>query len=354
MRVAKEGVGLEALVRAAVPLCREAERFCPRRGPGRKPTVPDWVLAVLIMAATAQRRKSKSAQYRFLHGRRAVLGVWLGTEHFPGRTQYFDRFRRAHRLLQVALELQGRRALERGWTDARAAAVDKSLVPSRGAPWHRRDRVRGHVPRGVDVEATWTFSEYHGWLEGYGYEVVVSAGKNGPVWPLVASVDPAHVREPRTAPDKLRRLPRQVRYVLADSGYDTNDLAELIEYDAAGRRSGRRFVCRLQERNPQRRSAAPPRQSRARRLRRKHRDERREWLRRPFGRRLYARRSVTVEPFNEWFKTLFEFHDRVWHRGLDNNRTQILAALFTYQLLLAYNRTRGRNNAQVSWILDGL
>lgn len=55
---------------------------------------------------------------------------------------------------------------------------------------------------------------------------------------------------------------------------------------------------------------------------------------------------MTVEPFNERFKTLFEFHDRVWHRGLDNNRTQILAALFTYQLLLAYNRTRGRNNAQ--------
>ena len=63
---------------------------------------------------------------------------------------------------------------------------------------------------------------------------------------------------------------------------------------------------------------------------------------------------MTVEPFNEWFKTLFELHDRAWHRGLDNNRTQILAALFTYQLLLAYNRRRGRNNAQVSWILDGL
>lgn len=31
MFVAKEGEGLEALVRAAVPLCREAERLHPRR-----------------------------------------------------------------------------------------------------------------------------------------------------------------------------------------------------------------------------------------------------------------------------------------------------------------------------------
>jgi hypothetical protein len=32
-----------------------------------------------------------------------------------------------------------------------------------------------------------------------------------------------------------------------------------------------------------------------------------------------------VEPFNEWFKSLFELDDRVWHRGLENNQTQLLA-----------------------------
>ena len=42
----------------------------------------------------------------------------------------------------------------------------------------------------ADLEATWTYSSYHGWVLGYSYEVVVTAGKNGPVWPLLASADP--------------------------------------------------------------------------------------------------------------------------------------------------------------------
>lgn len=351
MFVAKEGDGLEALVRAAVPLCREAERLQPRVGPGRRPEVPDWVVAVLIMVATAKRRKSKSAQYRFLAEHRARLCAWLGGARFPGRTQYFERFRRAHRLLAATLELTGRRAAERGYADACEAAVDKSLVPTCGAPWHRRDRLRDHRPPGIDPDATWTYSEYHGWVEGYGYEVVVSAGKNGPVWPLVASVDPAHVREHRTLPAKLARLPPQVRFLSADSGYDSNDLAEGVER-SGGDRVRRRFVCPLRRdsRRPQRRW----RETRSRRARRERRDERRVWMARPTAKRLYARRGVTVEPFNEWFKRLFELHDRAWHRGLDNNRTQILAALFLYQILLLYNRKRKRNDARLAEILDAL
>ena len=39
----------------------------------------------------------------------------------------------------------------------------------------------------------------------------------------------------------------------------------------------------------------------------------------------------------------------VWHRGLDNNMTQLLAALFTYQLLLRYNRRKHRYNGQIQW-----
>jgi len=45
---------------------------------------------------------------------------------------------------------------------------------------------------------------------------------------------------------------------------------------------------------------------------------------------------------------------RVWHRGLDNNRTQMLAALFGYQLLVRYNHRQGHENGQVTWVMDGL
>jgi hypothetical protein len=35
--------------------------------------------------------------------------------------------------------------------------------------------------------------------------------------------------------------------------------------------------------------------------------------------------------------------EHVWHRGLDNNRTQVLAAIFAYQVLLRYNHRHGNS-----------
>ena len=86
----------------------------------------------------------------------------------------------------------------------------------------------------------------------------------------------------------------------------------------------------------------------------RRRQRRQRFLRGRRGRRLYRRRSQTVEPFNDWFKSLFELEQRVWHRGLSNNQTQLLAAIFCYQLLLRYNRRHGRENGQIQWILDAL
>jgi hypothetical protein len=65
---------------------------------------------------------------------------------------------------------------------------------------------------------------------------------------------------------------------------------------------------------------------------------RRRFYRSRRGKEIYRRRGQTVEPFNEWFKSLFELDERVWHRGIENNQTQILAALFAYQLLVRYMR----------------
>jgi hypothetical protein len=77
-------------------------------------------------------------------------------------------------------------------------------------------------------------------------------------------------------------------------------------------------------------------------------------LKSPRGRRIYARRKKTVEPFNQGFKSLFELDQRVWHRGLGNNQTQMLAAIFAYQLLVRYNHRRRNKNGRVRWITDAL
>ncbi len=143
---AREGTCLEALVRMAVPVCRLAQSECPRSGPRRKPEIPDWVMAVLIAVAVAKRRKTKSAQYRYLRLHRSRLLKLIGTRRFPSRSTYFDRYRRAHSLLQVALIVHTRRQLRQGQINVECVAADKSLIDARGPLWHGQQRRRDVRP----------------------------------------------------------------------------------------------------------------------------------------------------------------------------------------------------------------
>jgi hypothetical protein len=311
---AKEGTCLAQLVRMAMPLCQRAERECPRTGPGCKPKIPDWVLAVLIMVAVCQRRKSKSAQYRFLLEHHRDLADWLGTRRFPARSTYFDRYRRAHRLFQQAILLQGQTAIAEGVVDPQVVAVDKSMVAARGSLWHARDRRANRIPdrlHGVDRDSEWGRSQHDGWVQGYSVEVVVSATKGTPVFPLLASAGTAGAKETRTFDEKIDDLPAATRYVIADTGYDSNQVGDHVERTPEGRRTGRRFLCpenrRGSKKKPGRHVPPPsgPTQQR--------RQARRTFYQSPRGQAIYRRRSQTVEPFNEWLKSLFELEDRVWH-----------------------------------------
>lgn len=351
---AKDGNCLAVLVQMAIPICQQAEREHPRTGRGRKPEIPDWVMAVLIMVAILKKRKSKRAQHRFLQQHQSDLLEWMGVDRFPCRSTYSDRYRRAHELFRHAIQLQAEKEVQQSRVDATTVAIDKSTVPSRGPRWGRHHQNRGRLPRGADSEATWTYSKHHGWIQGYAYEVVVTAGKKGPSWPLSASVEPASSQATDPSFDKLSRLPVATRYALADSGYDRDVLGEIVEWDSQGHRTGKRFLCPEINRRGDRKAAANRRNSRKRAGHQVRRRKRRDFLRSPRGRRLFSRRGCSIEPFNEWFKNLFDLHASTWHRHLDNNRTQLLAALFTYQLLLRYNRRAGHLNGQIQWILESL
>ena len=56
-------------ISASIPQLKAAAGRMPASGPGAPSTYASWQLAALIMAAVAARRKSKSAQYRFLFER---------------------------------------------------------------------------------------------------------------------------------------------------------------------------------------------------------------------------------------------------------------------------------------------
>jgi hypothetical protein len=337
----------------AMRSCQQAEKSCPRTGRGRKPVVPDWVIGTLVVVAVAARRKTKSAQFRYswAHAEELkALGVWP----LPKRSAFFDRYLRAWRLLQVAIACEGKLAVKQKWADAESVSADKSLIAAQGPPAHRRNGRPCRV-RGADLEAGWGKSEYDGWVYGYGYEAIVSSGKRGPIWPLLASVEPANRHESQMIREKVPYLPRQTKAVLADKAYDADDLTEAIEWRTDGRRTGRRFVCPLIQRSTARR---PPRKAwrrtRERQTRQAHRRARAAFLKSRTGQRLYARRRVTAEPFNAWLKERFQLQQHVWHRGLNNNRTQILAAIQSYQLVLHLNQVHRRSAGSITWLIDVL
>ncbi len=351
----KGGTHLAALVRMAMPFCKQAEREHPRTGPGRKPDHPDWLLAVIIMIGVLKKKKSKSAQFRFLSEHQRELKAILGVDALPARSTYFERYRRVHELFTHAICLQGEKAVSEGIADPTSVAVDKSLIAARGPLWHKSDRAKNRIPkrlRGVDRDSAWGCSKHDGWVQGYSFEVVVSATKDSTVFPLLASADTACAKETTTFEPKIDHLPEKTEHVLADSGYDSNHVAEKVEWEDKRHRTGRRFLCPENRRNTKQKNARKA--ERFRDQSHRLRQQRRKFYKSPCGKKLYSRRSQTVEPFNEWFKSLFELNDRVWHRGLENNQTQLLAALFAYQVLVRYNHRKGYENGQIRWIIDSL
>jgi len=353
-RFARDGRHLANLVSEATAVCRAADDALPKRkGPGRPVVYQLWQFAILIFIAILRGCKSKCSQYRYLSQHQKLLAPLLkrtlGLSEFPSRATYFRAYRNAYRLYQQAIKIGGRRALQEGCADASTVAIDKSLIAARG-PCPSRYKER----KGVDLEAAWCKSAHDGWVYGYSYEVVVSAGENGVVvMPLLASADRANCSEHRSAIAKVPDLPPSVRNTLTDCGYDDNEFAEAIEYTPEGKRTGRRLLCPLQSRGGRPKVGQTVRKGRREKLR-QHRLQRAKFMASKRGKRLFARRRQTIEPFNQWFKHLFKLEERVWHRGLENNRTMLLAALFSYQLLQRYNYACGNRDGQINWILDGL
>lgn len=353
-RVAKDGTHLANLVRSAAALCKAVHTSEHRRRPGRPATFLQWQIAVLIFIAIACGRKSKSSQHRFLlhhSSRLAAALAFVGLPTLPSRATYLRRYGEVYPLLQQALERGGRKAIHEHVGDARVVSVDKSLIHARGRSC--RTRLLSQHPKRVDAEAGWGRSAHDGWVFGYGYEVVVCAGKDGLILPLLASVAPGNLSEHRSFGPKIAHLPSVTRYVLADAGYDDNAYGEAIEYDAKGRRTYRHFIGPMIARG-NKPAVGQTRRKGKRERERQHRIARARFFAGRRGRSLYRQRQKTAEPFNDWFKERFELQDRVWHFGLANNRTTILTALLLYQSLQRYAKRLGQSSGSIAWLLDAL
>lgn len=358
MRCTTEGACLERLIAIAKPILRRSDEVNPRIGRGRRPEIPDWVIALLILTATLKKRKTKSSQFRWISHNEKLLESFLDGYRLPSRSTYFDRFKKAHLLVNNAIVATGQKAIRNGWTDPSVTAVDKSLMEAKGPKWWKSDRKKNRIPqklRGIDRESQWGFSSHHGWLQGYSFEVVVSCDKSGVIFPLVASVDVASMSEHRSFGPKIQHIPKSTRYVLADAGYDNNNFADQIERSKT-LGTQRRFLCPQNNRGSKGNTPSPKATNESRRkyASRMRRAQRRKNFGRKNSQKTFRLRSQCIEPFHEWFKSAFELNEKVWHRGIENNRTQVLSCLFAYQILVCVNCKKKRPRGRIRTILDAL
>ena len=218
-------------------------------------------------------------------------------------------------------------------TDASVAASDGSAFAARGPVWHQADRQAGRLPEnlhGLDQDADWIQSTYHGWVYGYKAPVTISVAPTTVRVVLNAAVTGAAC-ESHVLQQQVKDLPPTVKTLILDAGYDDG---ELIADCAA---LGIRVLAPLAK--PIGLSTAQDRRDRA------------DFLASPPGKALYRRRGQSIEPFFGTLKALFRL-DPLPVQGEIAVSAMILLALYAWNLLVLFNFVKHRPLGEVKPILD--
>jgi hypothetical protein len=275
---------------------------------------------------------SRRSLWRYLSGTPLVAQA-CGLRRIPCR-RTLDR-----RLAEIGLEADrqiqalGLALSLEAVTDASIAASDGSAFAARGPVWHQSDKQAGRLPEnlhGVDQDADWIQSTYHGWVYGYKAHVTISVAPTTVRVVLNAAVTGAAC-ESHVLHQQVKDLPPLVRTLLLDAGYDDGDL---IAYCAA---RGIRVLAPL---------AKPIGQSTS-----KDRRDRAAFLASLPGKALYRLRGQSIEPFFATIKTLFHLDPLPVH-GEWAVSAFILLALYAWNLLVLFNFVNNRPLGEVKPILD--
>ena len=218
-------------------------------------------------------------------------------------------------------------------SDASMAASDGSAFTTPGPVWHKKDKALGHIPdglHGLDTQADWIQSTYHGWVYGYKAHVTTSVAPTTVRVVLTATVT-GSACESHILQSRLDDLPPVVETLLLDAGYDDADLLA----DCAMRD----IEVLVPLSKPIGQSTSPQRRDRA------------AYLASPQGKSRYKRRNTTIEPFFATLKELFRL-DPLPVQGKINASTVILLALYVWNLVVLFNFINNRPLGEVKSLLE--
>lgn len=171
------------------------------------------------------------------------------------------------------------------------------MVKARGPVWHQKQKRQGIVPeklRGLDKDATWSYSRADGWVYGHGTFCLTS--HDVPVLGCFLWM-PNSGHEAKVMHREIVRYKDEVGRVFMDSKADDQKL-----YFALQKQGIQLVTC------PRKGADKSP-------LRKKMLEE----MLTPQNRRDYKQRSTTVEPMQGLMKDIFDL-ERCWMRGDAANR----------------------------------
>lgn len=218
-------------------------------------------------------------------------------------------------------------------TDATVAASDGSVFATRGPVWHKKDKREGQIPaqlHGLDTEADWIQSTYHGWVYGYKAHVSISVAPTTVRVVLDATVT-GSACESHILQSRVGHLPPLVDTLLLDAGYDDAALiADCAQHTI-------RVLAPLSK--PIGVSTSEDRRCRA------------AYLASAEGKSRYQQRGSSIEPFFATLKSLFQL-DPLPVQGKINASVFILLSLFAWNLIVLFNFINHRPLGEVKSVLE--
>lgn len=306
---------LVTLVRLVDRLPRPAPPH--QRGRGRPPFSAETLFLKALVVMIVRHLPTPGARLAVLEQPTAEmqpLRTLLTVDgRFPARRTWERRLHALPATLPAQIGCLGRYLVARlaPWQRAgRAAAVDSTVLRARGGVWHKKHREKGEVPHtSIDTEAHWTKSGWHGWIYGWKLHLATVVGA---VWiPLAAALTAANGADNEIAPQLIRELPSETRFVLGDIHYNAENVQAACD---------QRFCFLVTPRY----GPYP------------HTDVGVE------VRRLFHKlRSMSIENFNEHFKGIFDGHAQVPTKGRANTQRFALGAILVDQIALLYRFEQG-------------
>jgi len=275
---------------------------------------------------------SRRSLWRYL-SRMPLVASACGLSHMPDRRTLDRRLAEIAPQAEVQIQALGWVLSLEAVTDATVTASDGSAFATPGPVWHKADKQAGVVPkglRGLDTEADWIQSTYHGWVYGYKAHVTLSTAPTSVRAVLSARVT-GSACESHVLQSQLDDLPPLVNTLLLDAGYDDGDLLT----DCSKR--GIEVLVPLSK--PIGKSTAQARRERA------------AYLASPEGKMRYRQRGCSIEPFFATLKDFFHL-DPLPVQGKKLAAVVILLSLYAWDLLVLLNFVSHRPLGEVKPILD--